>query len=178
MKNSFVYRWVNKTKGKVYLGYHKGTLDDGYICSSKSKQFWKDWETDEWVREILFEGNQEECVNKESELLKNLDNTYYNMSINGKIIFTEEVRQKMRKPKKDTSKMGKPRFGKDNSFYGKKHSEETKQKMSDSAKKRGATNRGFKQSDEAKRKMSDAKKGKPWTEARRQAHNARKPQEL
>lgn len=37
-KNSyeaFVYRWTNIENGKIYIGKHKGTIDDGYISSGK-----------------------------------------------------------------------------------------------------------------------------------------------
>lgn len=32
---AFVYRWTDVLTGKYYIGAHKGTPDDGYICSSK-----------------------------------------------------------------------------------------------------------------------------------------------
>lgn len=33
--DSFVYIWKNKITGKQYIGSHKGTVDDGYISTSK-----------------------------------------------------------------------------------------------------------------------------------------------
>lgn len=29
---AFVYVWTDKITNKLYVGVHKGTLDDGYIC--------------------------------------------------------------------------------------------------------------------------------------------------
>jgi group I intron endonuclease len=49
-----------------------------------------------------------------------------------------------------------PRFGADNHFYGKKHTEEAKQRMSEASKGRFL---GIKLSEETKRKMSECKKG-------------------
>ena len=33
--NSFVYCWTDKATSKLYVGFHKGAIDDGYVCSSK-----------------------------------------------------------------------------------------------------------------------------------------------
>jgi hypothetical protein len=33
---AFVYCWSDHLTGKLYIGAHKGSVDDGYICSSKS----------------------------------------------------------------------------------------------------------------------------------------------
>jgi len=49
-----------------------------------------------------------------------------------------------------------PRFGTDNHFYGKKHTEETKQRISEASKGRFL---GIKLPEETKRKMSECKKG-------------------
>jgi group I intron endonuclease len=49
-----------------------------------------------------------------------------------------------------------PRFGADNHFYGKKHTEETKRRLSEASKGRRL---GVKLSEETKRKMSECKKG-------------------
>lgn len=35
MATSFVYKWTNLVTGMMYIGVHKGPLDDGYVCSSK-----------------------------------------------------------------------------------------------------------------------------------------------
>lgn len=32
---AFVYCWTDLKTNKLYIGSHKGTIDDGYICSSK-----------------------------------------------------------------------------------------------------------------------------------------------
>jgi len=97
---AFVYTWVNLTNNKKYIGYHKGSLDDGYICSSKSNLFWNDFINPDmqWERVILFEGTRNECLEKEQLLLKDLDlmsDEYYNNARGASIIFSDEVIKKM-----------------------------------------------------------------------------------
>lgn len=146
-KEAFVYKWTNLSNGHYYIGYHKGDKDDGYVCSSKSERFWIDYKNPEnkWERIILFEGSHNDCVKEELRLLNELDLTnesVYNNSKGGGIIFSEEVRKKM-----SLNKIGKKR---------KPITEETRKRMSDAKI-------GKVYSQEARKNMSDAKKGTiPW----------------
>lgn len=97
---AFVYQWVNLSNNKKYIGYHKGTQDDGYISSSSSNLFWEDFKNPDmkWEREILAEGTSEYCLNFEQEILKKIDlksEEFYNNARGAKIIFTDEVKLKM-----------------------------------------------------------------------------------
>jgi hypothetical protein len=99
--NSFVYRWTNLTLGKIYVGWHKGTEDDGYICSSSSTQFWQDFNNSnyKWQRDILFKGSMPQCQLYESQILDSLDITsdkIYNNKNNIMFNCTEEVRLKLK----------------------------------------------------------------------------------
>jgi hypothetical protein len=99
-KEAFVYRWVNLTNGKFYIGYHKGSLDDGYISSSHSKLFWDDFNKSEmiWEREILFIGSKNDCLFEEQKILKGYDlkdSKLYNNARGSQIIFTDDVVSKM-----------------------------------------------------------------------------------
>jgi len=84
--DSFVYCWTNLTDSKVYVGYHKGTEDDGYVCSSRSQEFWDDFYDPEkdWSRSIVAHGTKDECRSLESEMLHTLwqDPSCYNLSNN------------------------------------------------------------------------------------------------
>lgn len=84
--DSFVYCWSNLTDSKVYVGYHKGAEDDGYICSSRSQEFWDDFYNPEkdWSRSIVAHGTKDECRSLESEMLHTLwqDPNCYNLSNN------------------------------------------------------------------------------------------------
>lgn len=141
MKNeAFVYKWVNLTNGKVYIGYHKGLVDDGYISSSKSKEFWDDFNNpyNSWVREILFVGNKNECLAYEQSILKEIDlhcGNFYNNAKGASIIFTNEVLDKMSKSASrrwDTTTEESRRKRSDkisNSKKGIPRSEDTKRKL-------------------------------------------------
>jgi DNA-directed RNA polymerase subunit M/transcription elongation factor TFIIS len=99
--DSFVYRWTNTTLRKIYIGWHKGSEDDGYICSSASEKFWKDFKNPDykWKREILFKGTMPECQLFESQLLDNVDITsdaIYNNKNNLRFNLNDEVRAKLR----------------------------------------------------------------------------------
>jgi hypothetical protein len=129
MKDSFVYIWTNKTKNRKYVGYHKGTLDDGYISSTSNNNFWKDFDCDEFQREIIFEGTRDECLKYEQDYLKSIDissDEWYNNARGAEIIFTQEVKDKIR-----NHHLGKP-----SGMLGKNHSEETKNKVSKRLKDR------------------------------------------
>jgi hypothetical protein len=146
MKDSFVYIWHNISNGRKYVGYHKGTLDDGYICSSSNDNFWKDFDYDEFTREIVFEGTQEECLKYEQHYLKSIDissDEWYNNARGAEIIFTQEVKDKIR-----NHHLGKP-----SGMLGKKHSEESKKKVS-------ITLKSIHHTDDWNKKVSIALKGK------------------
>lgn len=97
---AFVYKWSNLTNGKFYIGYHKGSLDDGYISSSHNEMFWNDFTNPEmvWVREIIFIGSKNDCLFEEQKILKKYDlkdYTLYNNARGSQIIFTDDVLTKM-----------------------------------------------------------------------------------
>jgi hypothetical protein len=99
-KEAFVYKWKNLTNHKFYVGYHKGSLDDGYISSSHSKLFWDDFNNSEmiWEREILFIGSKNDCLFEEQKILKGYDlkdSKLYNNARGSQIIFTDDVVSKM-----------------------------------------------------------------------------------
>ena len=99
--DSFVYRWTNLTLNKIYIGWHKGTEDDGYVCSSSSNQFWEDYNNPDyqWQREILHKGTMPECQLIEYQLLDSIDITsdsVYNNRNNLRFNLNDEVRVKLK----------------------------------------------------------------------------------
>lgn len=157
---AFVYKWVNINSGKIYIGYHKGSISDSYVSSSKNKDFWEDYKNGNLKRNILFIGSVEECLEYESSLLKSEDKAnLYNRNINGKIMFTKDVLEKLseaHKGKKQSPDHIKARSaalkGRKGGFKGKKHSEETIVKM-----------KSVKRSEEHKKAISMASKGRKGT---------------
>ena len=114
---AFTYLWYDSNNKKYYLGKHKGTVDDGYTHSST---VWERFDADEKPegvrRRILAYGTDPEMCMLEHELLKNRKarcwSRYYNNSV------------------------GDPRYvdqkGPNNHFYGKTHTEKTKEKIRNS----------------------------------------------
>lgn len=99
-KEAFVYKWSNLTNGKFYIGYHKGSLDDGYISSSHNEMFWNDFTNPKmvWEREIIFIGSKNDCLFEEQKILKKYDlkdSKLYNNARGSQIIFTDDVLMKM-----------------------------------------------------------------------------------
>lgn len=137
MADAFVYCWSNIESGRKYIGYHKGATDDGYISSSKSNEFWIDFDAGRLSRHIIAKGTVEDCIKFESALLsacgithKKSTTEFYNANLNGKIIFTDEVRSKMREAWIDRKANGQGQPG-----LGKILTEEHKQKLKDSKAK-------------------------------------------
>jgi rRNA processing protein Gar1 len=66
---SFVYKWTHNETKKCYIGKHKGTIDDGYISSSK--EFNRHYRSNPtmYEREIIFHGDDGACYKLEAELI-------------------------------------------------------------------------------------------------------------
>ena len=83
---AFVYQWYDSKNRMFYLGYHKGTPDDGYTHSSTIMESFKSNEVPPYMkRRILAYGTHEEMCELEYELLKNRKakcwDRYYNESL-------------------------------------------------------------------------------------------------
>ena len=102
---SFVYEWTNIKNNKKYIGFHKGSIDDGYVCSSKYMM--EDYKENPsyFTRKIVSFGIKEEMLKLETDLLVQIDAAkrldYYNRS-NGHNNYATIL------------------FGKDNPSFGKK----------------------------------------------------------
>ena len=80
---AFVYVQRCADNGRYYVGYHKGKEDDGYFCSSRSFELWRDHDKGlRFDRSILFRGTKEECKQAEIDFLSScyLDRACYNMA--------------------------------------------------------------------------------------------------
>lgn len=142
----FVYIWENTINGKKYLGSHKGEPDDNYIGSGMYfKRAFKS-NPKAFVRRIIYQGD--DFIEIEDLALKTLDaannKNYYNLkndAIGGwEHCKSDEVKVKIAKAISE-SKKGKTypfmfynKEGENNPMYGKQHSQETKNKMSNSRK--------------------------------------------
>lgn len=128
--NSFTYCWTDHKTNKLYVGIHKGSLDDGYICSSKLMLKEYKIRPDDFTREILARGMYADMLKFEAAILKAVDaknNPDFYNAHNGDGKFcnvtphTQETKEKL--------KMAWARNPNRMTNQGKKHTQETKEKM-------------------------------------------------
>lgn len=201
MYQSYVYRVTSKVTGQFYIGsrtenvskcrFPEDDLWKHYFTSSKKvKQMIEEYGLDSFNVEILSKfDSYSECFWEEQRLIvesKNnplrLNKAYVNPETGKTVLtsFNETEEQKIAR----MQKMSETKKGKFNSngHYGLKHTEETKQRMREAQAKLAYSHseevrekmRGRIMTQEQKDQISLAKKGKPWTEARRQAQLNRK----
>lgn len=132
---AFVYCWTDKKTNKLYIGVHKGKCDDRYISSSKI--FLKEYKSrpEDFTRQIIAMGNYKDMYFFETKILK-LENVidndnYYNIAMNNGYFKNRGLPLS----EEHKSKISEKVRGKNHPFYGKKHSEESRLRMSLSRKK-------------------------------------------
>lgn len=167
---AFVYCWADKKTNMLYVGSHKGSPDDGYICSSKYMLEEYNRRPEDFSRQIVAEGELVLMRKLESKILQavnaRLNESFYNMHNNNGVYIlkshTEKTKKKISESEKgkivsieSRMKMRQNKLGSKNNRWGTKHTEETKKKMSQSAL-------GKVFSSEHKEKLSKNKKGKTW----------------
>jgi hypothetical protein len=71
---AFVYCWKNKIDGRRYIGSHKGSFDDGYICASKTMLEDYNQNSCLFIRQILMVfDNYDDAINYEKALCRKVD---------------------------------------------------------------------------------------------------------
>lgn len=159
LNDSFVYCWTDHANGMLYVGFHKGDPDDGYVCSSN----WMNQEyakrQSDFTRQIIARGTFDDCIKLESDILKAVnardDESFYNMQ-NGDYKFVCKHQTDATRKKISAATMGRaPTIG----MTGKHMSDKSKSLMRAKAIGRPSSMRGKHLSDEAKAKISAAKKG-------------------
>jgi hypothetical protein len=112
MKQAFVYSWRNKTTNKIYIGWHKGCEDDGYVCSSKVLMEEYQINPQNFERFIIAHGTSEDMAKLETEILKTVnakdDLMFYNQH-NGNGLYHLKEHTQEAKRKISISKIGKKR---------------------------------------------------------------------
>lgn len=147
-----IYKTTNQINGKFYVGQDSKNnpdyLGSGLILNRAINKYGKD----NFVKEIIEEcSSKEELNEREIYWINKLDATKnYNIAIGGNGGDTYTNNPNLDKIKKKLT-------GENNGFYGKKHTEETKRKMSESQKGRKPWNKGKSDiySDEHKQRLSD-----------------------
>lgn len=157
---AFVYCWTDHNTNKLYVGCHKGTEDDGYVCSSKLMMEQYRERPQDFTRQIIASGSYKDIRKLEAKILESIgasqDKQFYNQH-NGNGNFyckghTNETKRKIGLSSKGIprSEHVKEKISLGN--LGKICSEETKRKIS-------IGNRGKKKSEETLLKMSEKQSG-------------------
>jgi hypothetical protein len=89
--NGFVYCWTDHKTNKLYIGSHKGCVDDGYVCSSKHMMIEYNKRPQDFTRQIVAEGNLNDIRKLESKILQaanvRIDEQFYNKHDNDGFFF-------------------------------------------------------------------------------------------
>lgn len=84
---AFVYEWTNMVNGKKYIGYHTGSIYDGYDTSATSEEMNEAFAQGHLKREIIEYGTTQDMIALERKMLLEVDAKnnpqYYNKSNGG-----------------------------------------------------------------------------------------------
>jgi|9_EtaG_2_1085328.scaffolds.fasta_scaffold04248_5 hypothetical protein len=84
---AFVYRFTNIVDGKKYLGYHTGSIYDGYVTSATSEEMQEAFAKGHMEREIIEYGTTQDMIALERKMLLEVDAMnnpqYYNKTNGG-----------------------------------------------------------------------------------------------
>jgi hypothetical protein len=82
INEAFVYCWTDNITNMLYVGYHKGAVDDGYVSSSKYFNLAYNKNPASFTRSIIASGNYSDIRVLETKILKSLnaarDKQFYN----------------------------------------------------------------------------------------------------
>lgn len=164
--DAFVYCWTDHSTRKLYVGFHKGSPDDGYVCSSKHmlKEYLK--RPSDFTREVLTVNSYDVCRTFEVAVIKAMfaqNVPCYNLNAGGAVLHTPEIRAKISQTHKGKtiSEAHISAIKEWNRTKRQPASEETREKIRQSklGKKRGPL------SEEWRRKISEAGTGKKRPES-------------
>ncbi len=163
---AFVYCWTDHKTSKLYVGSHKGRVDDGYVCSSKHMKEEYNKRPADFSRQIVAIGDVDSMRKLEAAILKSVkaktNESFYNKHENDKLFFDGWAKGTMSASHRaniSAAKRGK-KISKEHAeklHAGRKNS---KNSAEHNAKIREAQ-LGSTHTDDTKKKMSDAKKNDP-----------------
>ena len=149
-KEAFLYCWTDTSRNMLYVGTHKGTIDDGYICSGKLMLEEYNKRPQDFKREIIAFGTYTEMITFETKILKAAnaaeDLSFYNQHNGDGNFFnkghTEATRAKLKISR--NKRTDKPRQGKSLSEEGRVRASNAAKKaaQTDGREKRLIENRG------------------------------------
>jgi hypothetical protein len=144
--DAFVYCWTNKKNKMLYVGIHKGSPEDGYVCSSNPmlEDYYSDPKS--FSRQIIAVGMLKDMRKLESSILTSANAaknpSFYNKNNNDGSFFcdghSEETRKKMSENWKKSGNYNCDHKKAIANWFGKTHKEESKKAMREAAKKHSA----------------------------------------
>lgn len=88
---AFVYCWTDKDTNKLYVGSHKGSADDGYVCSSKYMLAEYAQRPQDFSRQIVARGSHSDMRKFEAVILQSvnakINEGFYNRHNNDGLYF-------------------------------------------------------------------------------------------
>lgn len=182
MKNqeAFTYCWTDHRDNMLYVGYHKGSQDDGYVCSSKWMLEEYKKRPEDFTRMILAEGTADDCHMLEVTILKAADamrsDRFYNQTNGSQKHYnkhhTMKTRNKISKKFKGKPLSEDHRNKLSESHKGKALPSSTREKMSKSKKGKSPPNKGKKHKETTIIKMREWHKNnvvrRSWTKEQRE----------
>lgn len=147
-----IYKITNRVNGKVYIGQTVTSLKQRWKCHRHSsancifhKAIRKYGAENFTVEQIDIAADVDELNMKEKYWIRHynsmIPNGYNSTDGGDNFVVSETVRKKMSEKRKGVP--GRKLYGEENPFYGKKHSEETRRKLSEHAKKRTGSKNPF-----------------------------------
>lgn len=171
---AFVYCWTDHLTNKLYVGSHKGSPEDGYVCSSKWMMEEYRIRPQDFTRQIIAEGTLDDIRVLETKILQAenaaVNENYYNKHMNNGFYFagwttetiTDEHRKNMSIAQKGLKKTQKHldalHEGRRNSTNSKEHRESLSKALK--GNDHGKGNKGKIRTPEMIKKNSESHKGK------------------
>lgn len=182
--NFIIYKTINNTNGKYYIGMHRtSNINDGYLGSGKAiTRAIEKYGKNNFSKEILFVfDNEEDMIRKEIEIVTEdvvKDERSYNMTLGGLGGFYHidtsgennpnygKANWKNGKTEEEIAEINKKRAspGEKNGMFGKTHTEEAIQKIIEGNKAWLETPEGIASKEKKARELSDRMKGVPKSE--------------
>ena len=102
---AFVYCWTDHKTNKLYVGSHKGSLNDGYVCSSKVMLEQYNKRPCDFTRQIIAKGQVNDIRKLEYKILSSIDaatnESFYNKHNGFGSYLTEEMKDKIGRKSKE-----------------------------------------------------------------------------
>ena len=176
------YRYIYKItctaggfNGKFYYGQHTtDNLDDGYKGSGVMIQRYYKKHPNDYIKEIIsYHKNKSELDNAEISIISKYINDANCLNLapggfGGSVKGIKNPNYGRHMSEETRKKLSEAKTGKNNSFYNKRHTPETIERMSNSHKGHKPWNIGKHLSEETRKKISESGKGKIISEKQKQ----------